>query len=170
LSFFKLSHSFAVNIPTNTYLSARTPLKGTVVFDSQGSRGRFQDRLELMFYDTVTLRKFAIVKPLSIIVGNKEDYEILKPIAPYIPKKKLQREPIKQVTPGEPPEALAVVKWTAKLLPYELPKALKTILDMPVVKERIRLLRSGFVPRGLSSESHARWFHVMLFIEEHQSA
>lgn len=123
-----------------------------------------------MFYDAVTLRKFAIVKTVSIIVGNKEDYEILKPIAPYVPKKKVQREPIKEITHGEPPEALAVVKWTSKLPTYDLPKALKTILDMPVVKERIRLLRSGFVPRELSSASHARWFHVMLFIEEHQSA
>jgi helicase MOV-10 len=123
-----------------------------------------------MFYDAVTLRKFAIVKTITIVVGNRADYEALKPTAPYIPKKKVQREPVKEVTHGEPPEALAVVKWTARLMPYELPKALKTILDMPVVKERIRLLRSGFVPRELSSATHARWFHVMLFIEEHQSA
>ena len=165
-----LSNSFAVDIPINQYLSARAPLKGTLTFDSQGSRGRFQDRMELSFYDVITQRQFAIVKPLFIIVGDKDDYERLKPIAPYIPKKQVQREPVKEITHGEPPEALAAIKWTSRLPDYELPKALKTILDMPVAKEKIRLLRSGFVPRHLSSDSHARWFHVMLFMEEHQSA
>ncbi|KIM34476.1 hypothetical protein M408DRAFT_325872 [Serendipita vermifera MAFF 305830] len=160
---------FSVNISTNVYLSSRTPLKGTVVFDSEGNRGRFQDRLELVLYDVPTQKQFAIVKPLSIIVGSRNDYEDLKPVAPYIPKKKIQREPVKEVVEGERPPAISAVKWVMKLPSYDYPKALKTILDMPTMKEKIRLLRSGFVPRELISASHARWFHVMLYIEEHQS-
>lgn len=150
-------------------MSARTPLQGTVLFDSEGNRGRFQDRLELVFFDVTGQKQFAIVKPLFVIVGNKSDYEDLKPTAPYIPKKKIQREPVKELTHGERPPALAAVKWIKKLPAFDYPKALKTILDMPTMKEKIRLLRSGFVPRELSSASHARWFHVMLYIEEHQS-
>jgi helicase MOV-10 len=162
--------SFSVNIPTNCYLSARTTLQGKISFDSHKHRGRYQDRLELVFYDVPHSKSFAIVKPLLVIVGDSQDYEMLKPIAPYIPNKRRQREAVNEVTAGERPPALAAIEWVVKLPAYDIPKSLKTILEMTTMKEKIRLIRSGFVPRQFTSESHARLFHVLLHIEEHQSA
>ncbi|PVF97087.1 P-loop containing nucleoside triphosphate hydrolase protein [Serendipita vermifera] len=161
---------FSVNIQSNVYLSFRTPLKGTIIFDSQRNRGRFQDRLELVFLDARTSKRFAIVKPLLAIVGDQEDYELLKPTAPYVPRHKKQREAIKDLVSGEKPPALADIIWAIKLQPYEIPKGLKTILDMPDMKEKHRMLRSGFVPRELTAQTHARSFHVLLHTEEHQSS
>lgn len=162
--------SFAVGIPTNCYLSARRPLKGTITFDSQSHRGRFQDRLELIFYDATSQKQFAIVKSLLVIVGDADDYETLKPVAPYVSKRKKQRDPVHDVEPGERPPALAEIEWTVKLPKHEIPKSLQIILGMPTVKEKIRLIRSGFIPRQFSPETHARLFHILLHIEEHQSS
>jgi helicase MOV-10 len=123
----------------------------------------------LVFLDGLTSKRFTIVKPLLSIVGDKEDYELLKPTAPYIPKHKGQRDAVKELVPGEKPPALVDIIWAVKLQLYEIPKGLKTILDMPDMKEKHRMLRSGFVPRELTAQSHARWFHVLLHTEEHQS-
>jgi helicase MOV-10 len=162
-------HSFALNIPTKCYIPARTSLKGTVKFNSQGSRGRFQDRMELMFSNTVDQRQFAIVKPVHITVGNRSDHEQLQPVSPYIPKKKTKREQEKDVIEGSRPRPIAAVKWVKPLPEYPIPKPLQTILDIPSMKDRKRLLQTGFVSAVLSSETHARRFHVLLLMEEHQS-
>jgi helicase MOV-10 len=150
-------------------LQVRAPLKGTITFDSHQNRGRFQDRLELIFLDVTTAKRFAIVKPLLSIVGNKEDYEALKPTAPYVPKHKKERDPIEELVPGEKPPAIADITWAFRLPPYRMPGALKTVLDMPNMKEKHRLLRFGFIPHELTPETHARWFHALLHAEEHQS-
>jgi helicase MOV-10 len=149
-------------------LQVRAPLKGTITFDSHGDRGRFQDRLELIFLDMKTAKRFAIVKPLMSIVGNKEDYELLKPTAPYIPKHWKQRDPIDELVPGERPPAITDIKWRVKLPDYEMPEALKTVLGIPAKKEKHRLIRS-LIPTELTVQTHSRWFHALLYAEEHQS-
>lgn len=161
---------FSVNISTKLYLNPATVLEGTVLFDSNGNRGRFQDRLELIFQDVTAQKKFAIVKTLTTIVGDAADYELLKPIAPYVPKVRRQREVIKELVEGEPPIAISHTKWAVKLHEYEPPKALKTILDMPDRDGKLKLLRAGFIPRSFVAQTHSRLFHILLYIEEHQSA
>ncbi|KAG8834962.1 hypothetical protein FRC17_006265, partial [Serendipita sp. 399] len=161
---------FSVDIQTKGYIPVKSPLKGIVTFDSKSSRGRFQDRLELIFHDITAQRRFAIVKSLSAIVSNREDYEVLKPSAPYIPKGARKREVIKEVEGGVRPLAIAEIKWTVTLPEYAMAKSMKTILDMQGMQEKIRLLRAGFVPRTFTRETHARMFHILLWIEEHQSS
>lgn len=112
---------------------------------------------------------FAIVKPLLAIVGDENDYEMLRPTEPYVPTKRRQREAVKDLTPGQRPPALAAIKWVTPLKEHDMPKALKTIMDLASMKEKIRLLRTGFVPRSLEPQTHARLFHVLLHAEEHQS-
>jgi helicase MOV-10 len=159
---------YSVNIQSNRYLQARAPLKGTIMFDSHGNFGRFQDRLELIFVDGTTAKRFAIVKPLMSIVGNREDYEALKPTAPYVPIHKKKRQPIEELISGEKPPALTDTVWAVTLPLYIIPKALETTLDIPIMKERHRLFRT-FIPPELTAQTHARWFHMLLWAEEHQS-
>jgi helicase MOV-10 len=141
---------------------------GTIEFDSGGHRGRFQDRLELTFLDVIENKLFAIVKPLLVIVGDSNDYEMLRPTEPYVPHKRRQREVVKDLTPGERLPALADIKWVHSLGMYEMAKGLKTILDMPSMKEKMRLLKRGYLP-PLTPQTHARFFHVLLHVEEYQS-
>lgn len=147
------------------------PLKGTVFFDSQGNRGRFQDRIELVFYDTDSRRQFAIVKPISVIVGNREDYEALKPIAPYVPRIILRKEPVIDIniTDGERPASISSVRWVKSLPQYHIPEALKWTLDLPSMGNKIKLLKSGFILGELSPDMHTKRFHTLLYMEEHQS-
>ncbi|KAG8867123.1 hypothetical protein FRC20_006671 [Serendipita sp. 405] len=101
---------FSVDIQTKSYIQVRAPLKGVVTFDSRRSRGRFQDRLELIFYDVTAQKKFAITRSLSAIVSNHEDYEVLKPSAPYIPKEATKREVVKEYEEGIRPPAIAQIE------------------------------------------------------------
>jgi helicase MOV-10 len=74
-------------------------------------RGCFQDRVELTFYDPVHTKRFAITRKISAIVGNKEDYEAIKPTAPYTPKHKKVREKVGSVVEGPKPLAIAETVW-----------------------------------------------------------
>jgi helicase MOV-10 len=124
-----------------------------------------------MFQDvTNNNKRFAIVKPLMCIVGDSEDYAMLNPVAPYVPQTRRQREAVKELVLGEKPPTLATVIWVTKLKEFDIPKAMKTILDMPVLKEKTRLMKSGFVPRSLEPDTHTRHFHVLLHMEEQKSA
>lgn len=140
------------------------------MLNSGGDKGRFQDRLELMFLDITNNKRFAIVKPLISIVGDSDDYALLNPIAPYVPQTRRQREAVKELILGERPPAIAAVVWKTRLHQFDIPKALKTILDMPTLKEKIRLLGSGFVPKALEAQKHTLYFQRLLHMEEHKSA
>jgi len=125
--------------------------------------------LEMIFFDTQSKRRFPICKPLAAIVGNKEDFELLKPVAPYVPIKLGQPEPVHEIVPGRRPESIAPVEWFTKLEKYDIPKPLKTILEIPNTADQIRLIKRDFLPKELTADAHTKWFHVQLYLEEHQS-
>jgi helicase MOV-10 len=123
----------------------------------------------MIFFDSNSKRRFPICKPLAAVVGNKEDFELLKPVAPYVPIKLGQQEPVHEIVPGRRPESVAPVEWFTKLEQYNIPKLLKRILDIPNTTERMRRIKGEFLPRELTADTHAKWFHVLLYLEEHQS-
>jgi hypothetical protein len=123
-----------------------------------------------MFEDPQTQTRFAIVKPLMCIVGDAEDYTTLKPIAPYQARTRRQRDAIKEVILGECPAVLTTVPWVTRLKPFDMPKALKAILDMPILSEKIRAVKIGYVPPLLEANTHTRYFRALLHMEEQQSA
>ena len=132
-------------------------------------RGRFQDRIELTFYDPAHAKRFAITRRISAIVGNKEDYEAIKPTAPYVPKHKKVREKVGSVDEGPMPPAIAGIAWAVKLGLYDIDKNLGRYLDMDDWKERMKCIRS-MLPREVTCETYARQFHTLLHIEEHKAA
>ena len=132
-------------------------------------RGRFQDRLELTFYDPAHTKRFAITRRVSVIVGNREDYEAIKPTAPYIHKHKKVRDKVGSIDEGPKPPAIAGIEWKVKLSPYDINKNLERYLNMDDWKERMKCIRS-MLPRELTCETYARQFHTLLHIEEHKAA
>ena len=132
-------------------------------------RGRFQDRIELTFYDPVHTKRFAITRRISAIVGDKEDYEAIKPTAPYIPKHKKVREEVGSIVEGPTPSAIAEIKWAVKLGSYDINKDLERYLNMDDWKERMKCIRS-MLPREVTCETYPRQFHTLLWIEEHKAA
>ncbi|KIM34475.1 hypothetical protein M408DRAFT_325871, partial [Serendipita vermifera MAFF 305830] len=162
---------FEVSLPTQRYLS-RNPLKGAIKFNSRGNRGIFQGRVVLVFYDKINQRRFAIVRHTSITVGHKEDYETLKPVAPYVPKRKTYKERIrnKDIIDGEPPAPLAEIEWVIPLGEYKLPKILEDTLKKIKDDNAVSLLQPKFISFEFDMNTHAKRFHALLHMEEYQSA
>ena len=132
-------------------------------------RGRFQDRIELTFYDPVHTKRFAITRRISAIVGDKKDYEAIKPTAPYIPKHKKVREKVGSINEGPKPPAIAGIEWAVKLGSYYIDKNLERYLNMDDWKERMKCIRS-MLPREVTCETYPRQFHTLLHIEEHKAS
>lgn len=63
-------------------------------------RGRFEDRLEIVLEDAQLRRTFIIIRQLKAIVGEREDHALLKPIAPYTPRRRSKRQVETEVIPG----------------------------------------------------------------------
>ena len=136
---------------------------------SSPDRGRFQDRLELIFHDPVHTKRFAITRRISAIVGDKEDYEAIKPTVPYVPKHRKVREEVGSIDEGPKPPAIAGITWAVKLGRYDIDKSLVRYLNMDDYKERMTCIRT-MLPREVTCETYARQFHTLLHIEEHKSA
>ena len=132
-------------------------------------RGRFQDRLELSFYDSAHAKRFAITRTLLCIVGNRNDYEAIKPSAPYKPRYKKAKVDVGTIDEGIKPPSIADIKWEVVLKLYDVSKELERILNMQDRKARIKSVQD-YMPREFTCETYARQFHTLLHIDEHKAA
>ncbi|EJD43380.1 P-loop containing nucleoside triphosphate hydrolase protein [Auricularia subglabra TFB-10046 SS5] len=142
-----------------------------VDFDSHGRVGRFEDRLELTFEDAGLRKRFAIVRPIAAVVGNRADYEAIKPVAPYVPRERKAAVPEHEldIEKGPKPRALADVQWVTKLPPYDIPRHLSDVIaTVRKGSELIRRLKSSFLPPHFSPTTYGRFFRTLLYVEEAQ--
>lgn len=132
--------------------------------------GRYQDRVELVFRDVAHEQRFVIIRSLTAIVGSQEDYEVLKPVAPYVPKKQKHRAPVGAIEEGVKPPALAEIDWVVPLKQYPMNNQLQRVLEMDDLREKLRLVRS-FLPRDFEVRTYGRRkslirFHVTVFLTD----
>ncbi len=141
-----------------------------VTFTSSDQRGRFEDRVELIFEDLVLKQRFAITRPVQATVGVKEDHEVLRAKAPYVRPKRRPEEPMKEIISGIPPPALAAIKWKVKLPSYPAPR---TLLDITYgigsPKEIVTRVRNTLFPDKFESDTYGRTFQVLLWVEEERA-
>lgn len=107
-----------------------------------------------------------ISRSLSIIVGSKADHELLKPIAPYKPKKRLTLEPELTVVEGIAPPSLKAIPYCVPLPFAEIPDPLSSVLSRGTFAETLRQLRNMYLPSSLNSSTYSRHFKHLLWIEE----
>jgi len=105
---------------------------------------------------------------MRVIVGDKADYELLRPTAPYIPRKRTQRQAENEVIPGELPPALKAVPYIVKLTKALIPRQVSSTLSTGPTSEIIRNVRRILLPSILDSEAYGRHFKNLLWIEENQ--
>ncbi|RDB30431.1 putative helicase MOV-10 [Hypsizygus marmoreus] len=132
----------------------------------QNYAGRCQDRLELVFEDTQLKTRFTIARPLFGIVGNKADHERLRPVAPYVPRKKSARQPELMVVEGIRPPALKAVPYVVPLPRAAIPGGLATTLSTGSPANILSRVQSVFLPPELNTQGYARHFKHLLWIEE----
>jgi helicase MOV-10 len=137
-----------------------------VVSFKQTSIGRYEDSLEITFEDPALGQRFVILRPVVAIVGDKTEYNALKPTAPYVPRPRVQREPVRDVVPGIKPPALDAVKWVTKLPKADIPKQILSIMSQGSTRDIVTQLKRTLLPESLTSQSYGRYFKNVLWVEE----
>ena len=144
------------------------PFNLRITFDPRSNQGRFRDRLELVFLDTMIQTQFVITRPLVAIVSSQADWDLTKPSAPYQPKLKGTQQPEKEVIPGIKPPQIADIEWVVDLPQAPIPKMVEEMLGKSNPKIVLRDLQRTWLPRELNSESYGRHYKVLLHVEEAQ--
>ena len=150
-------------MPSNTHFDV------TITFDSKSERGRFNDRVELIFEDVTLRQRFCITSQIKAAVGNTSDYEAIRAVAPYVRPKRTRYEPMREVVLGVPPEPIAKFKWKVKLGTYDVPKDLARMLGGKASKEMTTSIREVFMPEALSETTYGRNFGYLLWVEEERA-
>lgn len=141
----------------------------TVLFTPKGQRGRFDDRVELVFEDASIGQRFTITRTLRAVVGIQEDLDALKPIAPYIrPKFRRQDAGDKNITEGIKPPALAEIEWVVKLPMFGIPAEVFRALAAGSREDKVNRVRATLLPAVLNSSTYLRHWRTLLHLEEAQ--
>jgi helicase MOV-10 len=156
-----------IESPTRT-VSYSNPIKLKATF-RQSHVGRYEDRVELLFKDLQLNKHFLISRTFRAIVGNKADYHLLQPKAPYVPRERLARQPEVTVVAGVDPPSLKGVPYVFKLPKARIPKSLLSALGSTRSPfEGVKRMKNVFLPSTLNSDTYARHFKHLLWIEEFQ--
>jgi len=132
--------------------------------------GRYQDRLELQFYDEHLKKGFIITRTLRAVVGDPVAHEQLKARILYIPWVRTRREPEIKVTEGIAPPSLNAIPYVTKLPRASIPAQLLTTLNLSSqpTQETLNSVKRGYLPNALNSETHSKHFKTLIWIEEHK--
>jgi helicase MOV-10 len=131
--------------------------------------GRYEDRLEMSFQDLQTKKKFFISRALRVIIGSKEGHEQLKASKPYVPRSAAPRKVERKIIRGIKPPALTSIPYVKKFKQALIPKRLQDAVSNGSTPEIIERTRSDFLPPTLDSQSHARHFKTLLWVEEQRA-
>lgn len=131
--------------------------------------GHYEDRLEIVFEDVRLRARFIIVRPLRAIIGNAAAYNALKPIAPYIPRKRTERDTEEEIIPGEVPDALQVIPWVVPLPKADIPKGMSQALASGTISELVNTVRGSYLPSVFNLNTYSRHFKTLIWVEEHRS-
>ncbi|KAF5356601.1 hypothetical protein D9758_008284 [Tetrapyrgos nigripes] len=133
--------------------------------------GRYEDTIELVFWNRQQKQRFVIHRRVFAIVGNKDDYELLKPKSPYVRQRK--RIPLRIDGPIKKslrPVTWTKTKWTSNLPRYEVPTQVTDILYKRGVRSRRETLElvKGLVSSAFTTATYGKHFQLMLYLEEEQ--
>ena len=135
----------------------------------QAPRGKYDGRLEITFKDASSQSTFIVIRQLRAVVGNTKDYELLKPVAPYVKNRRVEWRNHHEgdVVEGDRPPGLDAVPWVRQLPKAKIPKKLSAILSNGATREVINGIKGSYFPGTMTSlESHTLRFSCLLWVEE----
>ncbi|KAJ6469382.1 P-loop containing nucleoside triphosphate hydrolase protein [Mycena sanguinolenta] len=156
---------FSVEPGPNRTIGYRTKYSFSVVF-RQDHNGRAENRLEILFEDLQLHKRFIIARILRVVVGDRSDHETLRPVAPYKARKRTARQPETKVVEGILPPSLKAVPYVVPLPKAPIPVNLASALSTGSTTSIVANLRRVFLPSVLDSNTYARHFKHLLWIEE----
>ncbi|KAK7047845.1 hypothetical protein VNI00_006173 [Paramarasmius palmivorus] len=163
---------FSANLIGSPYINPPRPRTLLVTFHPSYA-GRYDDTLELVFFDIKTRQRFVIHRQISATVGDREDHEALQATAPYQRQKRgvpLRIDgPIKRSTR---PPTWTVTNWKGKLPQFEVPKQLTDILynvgGAPRSRRDTFEYLKTLISSAFTTETYGSRFQLMLHLEEEQ--
>jgi helicase MOV-10 len=108
------------------------------------------------------------VRPVRAIVGSQADHDLLRPKAPFVPRKRTTRKPVTEVLPGISPPALNAIPYVVKLSLADIPKNLSQTLSTGSLSDVVGRVRRIFLPKAWDSATYGRHFKNLIWIEEYQ--
>ena len=150
---------------SNRLLTSRLSITFSVSVQ-QDHIGRADDRLDFIFEDAQLKTRFMISRRLRVIVGSKDDHELLKPRAPYMPRKRTTRVPETKVIEGVAPPATTAIPYITKLPPFTIPASITNTLSNGSIQEIMRHVRQVHLPSVFNAETYGRHFKCLLWVEE----
>ncbi|THV07178.1 P-loop containing nucleoside triphosphate hydrolase protein [Dendrothele bispora CBS 962.96] len=133
--------------------------------------GRYEDVIELVFWDRKLRQRFVIHRRVSAIVGDKEDHDLLKPKSPYVRRRR--RTPLQIDGPVKKslrPTAWTKTEWKTRLDKYDVPTQVTDVLYKRGIHSRREALErvKGLIPSYFTVSSYGKRFQLMLYLEEEQ--
>lgn len=126
------------------------------------------DRLEILFEDTALRVTFVIARALKAIVGSQADHELLKPIAPFQPRRRTRAQPEAQVVSGVPPPSKNIIPYIINLPRAQPSESLLAALSETSTGKALDHVKRVFLPKVIDSSTYSRHFKTLLWTEEHR--
>ena len=129
--------------------------------------GRFEDALELEFYDVHRKERFVILRRVIAVVGLAEDYEFLKPKGPYRRPVFVPLGPEPKAIPTARPPTWSKVNWAVRLPEFPVPKWMSEALNTTDRKKSTAQIRQR-LPAVFNMETYGKYWGTILHAEEWQ--
>ena len=124
-------------------------------------QGRYEDTLELTFLDLSRGERFVITRPVLAVVGSKDDYELLKPTAPYVRPKTSRHDKPKKVVEVNRPNVWSHTRWSVNLPEFHAPHDL---IDAAFGRNPSAAIQP-FIPT-FDLEHYGQFWQALVWIEE----
>lgn len=110
-----------------------------------------------------------ISRTLIVIVANRVEHDIYRPLVPYVPRSRIDRRPMNEIVPGEKPPALMAITYVGRLPQAYIPTELyKSLARFRSTSEAVAQIKKTFLPTLFDSRTYAPNFKYLLWIEEYQ--
>lgn len=132
--------------------------------------GRYEDTLELVFWDPIERVHFVIHRRLLATVGDRNDHEQLKASAPYTRRKRIPLRIDGPIRRSLRPPTWTKTKWVGALPKFDMPRQITDTLYKRGAKSRkdtLALVRQ-IMPPDFTSKTYGSHFQVLLYLEEEQ--
>ncbi len=161
---------FSVAIsPTSGFIRSARPHKVIITFHPSYA-GRFEDTLELVFFDISQRCRFVIQRKVCATVGDLTDHEQLAPKAPYSQRKRRNIILDGPVIDRLGPPTWTRPNWKSELPGYKIPRKLVKTLYTPEGNLKRSALQDvkRFMPSSFTTASYAWHFQTLVWLEEAQ--
>ncbi|RPD55533.1 P-loop containing nucleoside triphosphate hydrolase protein [Lentinus tigrinus ALCF2SS1-7] len=161
-------HTFRVDFESARALRPGETVDLPVLLETT-RRGHYGEQVAIMFRES-SGNTFRIVRRVKAVVGDAADHEALKPVTPYVNRR---RAPWRHGLPtmsGERPPSLLAAQWVKRLPKSHIPLKLAEILQSGSPADIASHVQEKYFSDPMNLNTHNLIFARLLWVEEHRTA